>query len=248
MIIGRKSEEQIPTDFLRLLYNRSLIYSLNCFVIGKGQSGKSTGVFYIANRLKQIKLGIPLKTATWKEWDYKRFTSTDPKTFVTLWDECENEILALEEASDQLFYLDWRSVMSRVFSSTTSVQGMKHNICFIITPYFDDLVKNARSKLDFVAIFHHRNDFRRSVVVTPKYVRLNWKSFKPEFKPIQNMNLTYSRRFLNEAKKYTNWLKKYKSDISDKNKRLVGIYNPLSPISDGNIPEWVDNILKVIVK
>jgi len=243
MIINRKNEEQIPTDFLRLLYNRSLIYSINCFLIGKGQSGKSTGCFYMANRLKQIERGISLKKAKWNEWDYKKFTSNNPIKFVELWDKYEREIIVLEEVAEQMFYLDWHNIMARVFSSTTSTQGLKRNICFLITPYFDDLVKNARSKLDLVAIFHHRNDTRRTVVVTPKYVRLNWKTFKPEFKPIKNMNLQYTKRFLRKANEYTNWLKGFKKEISLKNKYLAEGFDPDKPISDKNQPLWIKKML-----
>lgn len=100
MIIGRKSDQEIRCDFLRLVHNRSLIYSQNIFVIGKGQTGKSTWVFYTANRLKQIQLGIPLKRATWREWDYEKFTTTTPSKFVELWDKYSSEIISLEEAGD----------------------------------------------------------------------------------------------------------------------------------------------------
>ncbi len=158
VIKGRLNERQCSKDLLRLIYNRSLIYSLNIFVIGKGQVGKSTFVHYIANRLKQLKSGISKNKATWKEWDYEKFTTTTPRKFTELWDRNENEILSLEEANEQMNYLEWFGIMATVFSSTTSTLGLKHNICFLITPYFDDIVKHIISLLDFVIILQHRND------------------------------------------------------------------------------------------
>lgn len=230
MIIGRLNERQCKNDLLRLLYNRGLIYSLNVFVIGKGQAGKSTGVYYLANRLKQIQRGISRKQATWKEWEYEKFTTTTPQRFVELWDTYENEILVLEEAGEQMNYLEWYGVMARVFSSTTATQGMKKNICFIITPFFDDIVKHARSRMDLVLVFHHRNDSRKSVVVTPRHCRLNWNNFKAEFKPMKNMILQYNSKFIKASRDYTEWLKGFKQDISDKNKELVGLVKKKSSV------------------
>lgn len=225
MIIGRKGDQEIKTDFIRLIYNRNLIYSLNIFVIGKGQSGKSTWVFYMANVLKAIQKGIPLEKMTWTEWDYKRFTTTTPQKFVELWDTYENEVLSMEEAGEQMNLYDWLGIMNRVFSSTTSTQGMKKNICFLITPYFDDMSKHARGRLDFVVIIHHRDDHNKRVIATPRYTRLNWNSFKYDIKPIQDMHMRYGglKGFFEKAKEYTDWLKEYKKEISDKNKEKVGL-------------------------
>lgn len=244
MIKGRLTERQCRTDLLRLIYNRGLIFSLNVFVIGKGQVGKSTGVHFIANRLTQLKRGIPLNKATWKEWDYKKYCTTTPKDFVRLWDENQNAVLALEEAGEQLNYLEWWGLMARVFSSTTNTQGLKKNTCFLITPYFDDIVKHVRSKIDFVMILHNRDDALRRVIATPKYVRISWKNFKPQFRPIRNMILQYNSKSLKEARKYTAWLEKYKQDIADKNKEKVGLYNPVKPISEKNMPDWVRETLE----
>lgn len=249
MIKGRKNEKQIRNDLLRLLYNRGQIYSQNLFLIGKGQAGKSTYAYFLGNRLKQIRLGIPIKKATWREWEYKKFTATTPQQFVELWDTNTNEIIVLEEAGEQMNYLEWYGVMAKVFSSTTATQGLKLNTCILITPYFDDIVKHARSRLDYVVILHHRNDTAKTVIATPRYVRLNWKSLKPEFRPIKNMIVRYNTKFFKEAQNYTNWLKEFKKDISEKNKELVGlkvrvpVYNPTKPISTKNMPQWVRDLL-----
>ena len=236
MIRGRKTEEEVYNDFIRLVYNRGLIYSLNIFFIGKGQVGKSTGVFYISNRLKQIKLGISKYDAKWNEWDWKKFTCTDSTTFVDLWDEYDSEIISLEEVAETMYYLDWTNLMSRVFSSTSATQGMKKNTCFLITPYFSDLVKNAKGKVDYAGLFHSRNDENMTVKLIPKYSRTNFKTFLPELKPIKQITFKYSKRFLKEANKYTNWLKKYKADVRAKNKQLVRGFNPNKPISMKNMP------------
>lgn len=223
MIRGRLTEYECKSDFLRLIYNRSRIYSLNVFVIGKGQVGKSTFVKWCACMLKALEKGIPKKDMTWTEWDHTKFTTTTPQDFVRLWDENEHEVLALEEAGQQLYYLDFQNIMSRVFSSTTNTQGLKKNVCFLITPHFSDIVKHARESIDFVVILHNRNDAKKTVIATPKYVVISWKNFKPMFRPISNMIMQYNDKFLIEARKYTDYLKVYKKDISNMNKELVGI-------------------------
>ena len=243
MIKGRIDENVCKNDFLRLIYNRSLIYSLNIFIIGKGQVGKSTAIFYMANRLKQLRLGIPKNKATWTEWDYKKFTTKTPQKFVKLWDENENEILAMEEAGEQMYYMDWTNIMTRVFSSTTSTHGMKHNVCFLITPYFDDIVKHAKGRLDYIGILYARNDTAKTVQMQPRYTRLNWNSFKHDIKPVQKTTFKYNKKFLIEANKYTDWLKLYKGNIMSKNRNLVDGYNPSKPYSTKNMPRYMREIL-----
>lgn len=223
MIIGRLTKDECPCDFLRLVYNRGLIYSINIFVIGKGQTGKSTFVHFCCNKLRQLALKIPLKKATWREWDYEKFTSTTPQEFVSLWDQNESEDLSLEEAGEQINIYDWLGIMNKVFASTTSTQGLKLNRCWIITPYFDDITKHAKGRMDFVVILHHRDDVSKTVQASPFYVRLNWKTFKPEFKPLKKMIIQYNAKSLKEARNYTNYLKQYKRNISEKNKELVGL-------------------------
>ncbi|GAG71881.1 unnamed protein product [marine sediment metagenome] len=243
MIVGRKSERQIPIDFLRLLYNKSLYLSIIVLVNGHGQIGKSTVIHYLANRLKQIQKGIPFKKATWNEWDWKRFNSQDPRQFVQLWDENENEVLALEEAGEQMNYLEWYGIMSRVFSSTTNTQGLKKNICFLVTPRSKDITKHNRENVDFRVWVRRRDDIRRTAGVRPRYVRIDYLKDKYRLGWIRDYNIKYSKRSLREAKRFTDHLKTYKSKISAKNKEMVGIYNPHSPISDRNKPEWINKLL-----
>ena len=239
MITGRLNEYQCKTDFLRLMTNRWLIYSLNCFIVGKGQVGKSTGVWYMANRMKQLRNRVTRTKATWKEWDWENYTTTDPRKFAKLWDECNDEILSLEEVSQTMYYLDWTNTMSRVFSNATNVLGMKHNFCFLITPYFGDLVKNARDKIDYVGLFHHKDLTRMRVSVIPKYVRLNWNTFKPELKRINPMRIDYTKKILRESEKYTEWLKEYKAKVSKRNISLADGYDPDKPMSMKNMPSYV---------
>lgn len=223
MILGRKNEGQIPIDFLRLVYNRGLILSIIVLVNGHGQIGKSTVIHYCANRLKQIQLGIPLNRATWKEWDWRKFTASDPMRFVELWDSNENEILALEEAGELMNYLEWYGVMSRVFSSTTRTQGLKHNICFLVTPRARDITKYNRESVDFKVWVRKRDDLRKLAVVRPRYMKIDYLKDKYKLGYIKDWTIKYPARFLREAKLFTEWLKGYKSDISMKNKELVGL-------------------------
>lgn len=223
MIRNRLNQSQCPIDILRLIVNRSQIYSLIILVNGHSQSGKSTAIFYIANRIIQIRKGIDLKRATWREWDYKRFTTTTPQDFVRLWDENENEILAMEEASYQMNYLDFFGLMGRVFSSTTRTQGIKRQICFLITPHTIDLMKHNREAVDFRIWVKRRDDIHKRTQLRPRFIKIDYLRDKYKLGYIKDWTLQYNHRFLKEAQKYTDWLKGFKSDIVEHNKELVGI-------------------------
>lgn len=238
-ILGRKDEHKIPIDILRLIYNRGLILSLIILIVGHGQIGKSTFQFYLGNRLKQIEQGIPLKKATWKEWDCRKFTSVTPQAFVNLWDNNENEILAMEEAGEQMNYLDWFGVMGRVFSSTTRTQGLKKNKCLMITPHAIDILKHNRECIDFKIWVKIRDDLRRLAVVRPRYIKIDYLKDKYKLGFIRDWAIAYTPEFIVESKKYTDWLKIYKGKIAKKNQNIVDGYNPAKPMSEKNMPPWV---------
>ncbi len=223
MIIGRKKRFEVPIDILRLIYNKSLQLSIIILVNGHGQIGKSTFIHYVANRLEHIKRGISRKQATWKEWDWKNNTANDPRRFIELWDSPNNHIIALEEAGEQMNYLDWRNTMSRVFSSTTRTQGLMKKVCFLITPHSRDVSKYNREAIDFKIWVKKRDDVRKYAQVIPRYVKIDYLKDKYRLGWLRNWGIHYPVKFLREANKFTDWLKGFKGDISDKNKKLVGL-------------------------
>ncbi len=223
MIIGKKNEQQIRVDVLRLIYNRSLQISQTILVNGHGQIGKSTLVCYACNRLEQIKRNIPLKRATWREWDWKSNTATDPRKFVELWDSNREGILVLEEAGETMPYLEWYGIMSKVFSSTTRVQGRMKNTCFLVTPRSKDITKYNRENVDAKMWVRKRDDIRKYTKVSPRYVKINYLKETYKLGWLRDWEIFYPARFLKEAKKFTLWLEEYKDVIAEKNKRIVGI-------------------------
>jgi len=168
-------------------------------------------------------MDIPLKRATWNEWDWKKFVSTEPSDFVRLWDENECEVLALEEAGEQMNYLEWYGIMSRVFSSTTRTQGKNRNICFLVTPRSKDITKNNRESVDFRLWVRYRNDYKRNCKVRPRYIKIDYLKDKYSLGFIKDFTCQYTKKFLEKANVFTEFLKGYKADISEKNKRLVGL-------------------------
>lgn len=242
-IPGRKNERQIPIDILRLIYNRGLILSLIILIVGHGQIGKSTFQFYLGNRIRQIEKGIPIKEATWQEWNARKFTSITPEGFVNLWDSYEGETIALEEAGEQMNYLEWFGVMGRVFSSTTRTQGLKRNKCLMITPHAVDILKHNRECIDFKIWVKIRDDMRRIAVVRPRYVKIDYLKDKYKLGWLRDWSILYTPRFLSESKKYTDWLKIYKEKIAKKNADLTSGYNPKKPMTERNCPEWVRKAL-----
>ena len=243
LVLQRYTREMINVDILRMILNKSLIYSLIVLINGHGQAGKTTFDWFLGNRFTQIRNGIPLRKATWQEWNWKENTMRTAKEFVKRWDECNGEYLALEEAGETLNYLDWFSTMARVFASTTRTQGLKRNVCALITPHSSDIQKHNKENIDFKIWVRKRVDKIRLAVIVPRYIKIDYLKDKWKLGFIRNWNVFYTPKMLAEAKKYTDWLKEWKSDIADKNMELVGLYNPNRPITTSNMPEWVEKLL-----
>jgi len=234
---------QCPIDILRLIYNRWQTLSIIILVNGHGQIGKSTFIDWCANRLLQLKHKIPLKKATWKEWDWKKYTSVNPKQFVQLWDSSDGQVLALEEAGEQMNYLEFWGIMSRVFSSTTRTQGLKKNVCFLVTPFSKDITKYNREHIDFRIWVMKREDKLRYCKVRPRYIKIDYLKDKYRLGWLRDWHIFYPPRFLMEACKFTENLKSFKCQISAKNKQLVGIYDPSKPMTTKNMPDYVRDLL-----
>lgn len=216
-------ESQCPIDILRMIYNKWQTLSIIVLVNGHGQIGKSTFISWIANRLCQLRDHVPVKRATWKEWDWQKFTTTSPKQFVKLWDENDGQVLAMEEAGEQMNYLEFWGVMSRVFSSMTRTQGLKRNCCFLITPFSKDITKYNREHVDFRIWVRKRNDKLKYVRITPRYVKINYLKDSYRLGYIHDWHIFYPERFLIQAKAFTDHLKGYKKDIIELNKERVGL-------------------------
>jgi hypothetical protein len=246
-MIRRYTDYEIPIDALRVIINKSLILPLIILINGHSQIGKSLFLFHLANRIKQILLGIPKGFETWKEWDWKKYCTTTPKQFVKTYDESNNQIIALEEAGEQLNFYEWFSIMNQVFSTISRTQGVKRNICMLITPFANDLQKQQKRKIDFVLWVAKKWEHKRMARVVPRYVKVDYLSLKEDnysLRYIKNWTIRYQREELRLSNHYTDWLRyTLKSEVMDDIKEKVGIYNPNRPISEKNMPDWVKKLL-----
>jgi len=228
MITKRINENQVETDILRFLVNRALTFSIFVLINGHGQVGKSTFLMYLANRIKAIQngdfrssRGYLNKYARWDLWDYKKNTTTNPVDFVNRWDSCENDIIALEEAGEQMNYLDWLGIMGRVFSSTSATQGRQRNICFLITPHAIDIMKHNREKVDARIWVTKSIREKRYVNIRPRYIKINYLTDKYKLGWVRDWGIIYPPSFLKEATKFTDWLGTWKDRIVEKNVALA---------------------------
>jgi hypothetical protein len=221
------TEEEIPVDILRMHVNRSRKFSLNTLVNGHSQIGKTTWIDYMANRIiqcRQGKLYLDDPRITWHEWNAKKFTATNAYDFVELWDKYDNAVLTLAEAGESLNYLEWYSIMAKVFASTTRTQGLKRNICFLDTVMSTDIQKHNKENIDFRIWVFKRIDPLRIAATKNYWVEINYAKDKWRLRWLPNWEITYTNRFLIIAKEYTNWVAGgFKKDIANKNKRLVGM-------------------------
>lgn len=240
----------VPVDILRAPVNRSRNYSLIMLVTGHGQVGKTTAIWYMANRMMQIRKGLlnPYDPRiTWREWDAKNLTAMNAKDFVRLWNNSSDSILTLSESSTTLYYMDWMQVMARVFNSTTTTQGLKHNICFLDTVMATEIMQKARDKLDYRVEVHKRNDYLRLAQIRSGYILIDYLRDRWKLIPYNQWDLIYPLKALLMSKEYTDWVAgTMKKEEAEENERRVGLiedYDRNKPISDKNCPDWMKEII-----
>jgi tRNA A37 threonylcarbamoyladenosine biosynthesis protein TsaE len=247
----RFTEQEIPVDILRMIINKSRRYSVIILVNGHSQSGKTTFIKHIADRITQIKkynrLSPHDEENTWKEWNAYKMTATNAYEFVDIWDKYNNEVMTLAECSETLNYLEWWSTMGKVFNSTTTTQGLKRNICFLDTVMSTDIMKHAKEKIDFRIWTAKRYDETRTCITRNGWVEIDYLKDRWRLRWLPNWVVNYSWSELNISRAYTDWIAKgLKADIVNRNKELVGIWNPNRPISERNMPNYIRNAIDVV--
>ena len=224
------SEEDCEVAILREPFNKSNKFSIVILFSGHGQVGKTSALWYYANRVCQLrKYGYaaldPLAHCNkWDEWDGFNLTALSAQDFVRLWNNNKNAVLALAEASTQLYYMDWMRAMSRVFNSTTTVLGKQRNICLMDTVMESELMQKARDKIDFRIEVHDRNDEKRMCHVRSGWSLVDYLGMKWMLIRNNTWDLYYTKRMLLKAQQYTDWISgTLKQDEMEENERRVGL-------------------------
>lgn len=216
------TDEQIPTDAIRIIVNRTTFKKLPTIigVQGESQSGKSTAVNYIINRTEQIfKYGSKWQKHKneWDLWDYKKFCTKTPLRFAQLYKEYDNISIALEEAKTQgLSVQDFFKDFTDAFSDIADTQGMKLNRLYLITPFLNDLLKMHKRKINLIFWVAGKNLLKKSTLVIPRKVKPDMLSLKDDnirMRYVKNCTLQYDDKFLTRSYEYINWLKVFKADI-----------------------------------
>jgi len=226
----RFDEKYIPIDILRMIVNKARVIPVTLLVCGHPQMGKSTFDCYLGNRIMQIRRGIPMQEATWREWDYKKYTSLTPQEFVSNASSNSDKFIAMEEAGEQMNYLEWWGTMSQVFDSQVRTQGYLKNIYSLITPKSTDVVKHNKEHIDFKLWVIKRNDKLRYAKVRPRWLWIDYIKDKSKFMWVRDWDIVYPQAFLDVAREYTRWLVKYKEGIAEKNKEKVGLKKKKKPV------------------
>lgn len=226
-MIKKFSDEEIPVDILRMIVNKSRKYSVIILVNGHSQVGKTTFIRHIANRIMQIKKHRRFNTYnpenTWDEWNERKFTATNAYEFVKIWDENNNAVLTLAEAGESLNYLEWFSIMAKVFASTTRTQGLKKNICFLDTVMSTDIQKHNKENIDFRIWVWKRDDYNYRCVTRNYWVEIDYAKDRWRLRWLPNWDFQYTEEELILSKRYTDWIVGFKEDIAERNKRMVGL-------------------------
>ena len=222
--------EDCEVDILRSMFNRANKYSIITLVGGHSQSGKTTLVWYLCNRICQLrKYGYRAlnpfdKINKWNEWDGFKFSAITPQDFVRIWNNNENAVLTLSEASTSLYYMDWMQVMARVFNSTTTTQGLKHNICFLDTVMESELMQKARDKIDYRIEVHKRDDYNKRANIRSGWSLIDYLGMKWMLIRYNTWILQYNSEILLKSKKYTDWIAEtIKRKEAELNEQRVGL-------------------------
>lgn len=222
--------EDCEVDIIRSIFNRSNRFSLVVLVGGHSQSGKTTLVWYLCNRILQLRrygykaLDPFAECNTWREWDWKKYSATDAREFVKIWNNNESGVMTLSEASTSMYYMDWMNVMSRVFNSTTTVLGKQKNICFIDTVFESELMKKARQKIDYRIELHRREDWHNGCNIRSGWTLIDYLGMKWMLIRNNEWNLEYSRKMLLLSKEYTQYVSDtQKQNEMEENERRVGL-------------------------
>lgn len=247
------SQDDLEVDILRSPFNRSNKYSLNIFVGGHSQAGKTTLIWYMANRIMQLRkygfkaLDPMAKCNTWKEWNGYKNSAITPQDFVKLWNNNKSGVITLSEASTNLYYLDWMNIMGRVFNSSTTVLGRQHIICFIDTCMESELMKKARDKMDYRVELHYRDDKNLRANVRSGWTLIDYLGMKWKLIRNNSWNVQYTKKMLLISKKYTDWVERnVKDKEAELNEQRVGLkpyhkpYDPTKPYGrNNNVEKWV---------
>src|SRR5512137_897619 len=120
----RYDRDMIPNnDLLKATVNRCVYKRLptTIGVNSQSQAGKSTVVFWYANRLEQVKRygnNWSKHKNEWNLWDYKKYCTTDLEQLVDIYSESWQKTIVLEEAADQdMSTTDFFSAFSRAYAS-----------------------------------------------------------------------------------------------------------------------------------
>lgn len=252
------SYDDCEVDIIRSPFNRSNKYSLNIFVGGHSQAGKTTLIWYMANRILQLRkygykaLDPMAPCNTWREWNGFENSATNPQDFVKLWNGKKGGVITMSEASTQLYYLDWMNIMGRVFNSASTVLGRQHIICFIDTCMESELMKKARDKMDYRIEVHYRDDKNMRANVRSGWSLIDYLGMKWMLIRNNSWNVQYNKKMLLIAKQYTDWVeRKVKDEEAKLNEARVGLrpyrkpYDPTKPYSPKNMPEWMHKAMEL---
>jgi len=223
----RYDREMIPNnDLLKATVNRNVFKRLptTIGVNSQSQSGKSTVVFWYANRLEQIKRygnNWQKHKNEWNLWDYKTYCTTDLEQLVDIYDASWGKTIVLEEAADQdMSTNDFFSAFSKAYAAIARTQGVHLNTVFLITPCLNDLLNQHKRSITFVMgkfiKLNHMNPARTQFGWGP--VDVNTLSLKPENMKVRwrrPITVKYNAAFLKASNEYTDWLKLFKKDIME---------------------------------
>lgn len=224
------TQEDCEVDLLRRIFNNSNRISQNILVGGHSQSGKTTWIWFVSNRICQLRkygykaLNPFAPCNTYREWDWKKFSATDPQKFVDIWNNYPGSVMTLSEASTQLYFLDWFKIMGRVFNSSSTVLGKQRQICFIDTVFEGDLMKSIKSKIDYRIEIHERDERNNQAVVRSGWSLIDYLRMKWMLIPDNESHWKYTKKILLLAKQYTDWVSAtLKKDEMEENERRVGL-------------------------
>lgn len=186
------------------LLNRINKYTTMVLVQGYIQTGKSTFVSWLCNRLHR---------RLYKEdWNYEKYCARNLEEFVDMVDKYNKKIIVYEESTKDIHIQRWYNDLNLFFNVIMQTQGYKHNIIILVFPHSASISKQQRyfinlgievlkkiDKPDMHATIFKPTIYRR------RFYKLDDNDLYYKYWCSQAF-VRYSDKELEYAQKYTKWL------------------------------------------
>lgn len=217
MVFDRRLDLDNPNLFLDLVQMRKERKKDSVIIIvGERRSGKS---------FSAIKLAEKICERNGKKFDVRTNLFFEPIDFLKRFNEIEDDVIILDEASEHIDRRSWWDIQNKIFSSLITREGFRRNVVILTFPVLSDLDKRAiRLSSHLVTMFGIDHDKQISYGMAYK---LKLYHLKGEIFPQGIQMLRLSKATEHNIEEYSKMKVEWNKGVSDTNIAIMEeIENP----------------------